>query len=97
MNGELLSKHGCLQERMQWRLIAVGLIVVVIIGIVVAVAGSVVAGVDTATYPAWMWIISLVVIIFLTAIIAVLLVGWQDSHYDEYAPDEERYYRGGGR
>lgn len=37
-----------------------------------------------------MWIISLVVIIFLTAIIAVLLVGWQDSHYDEDAPDEER-------
>ena len=40
---------------------------------------------------------SLVVIIFLTAIIAVLLVGWQDSHYDEGAPEEEHYYRGGGR
>jgi uncharacterized integral membrane protein len=93
MNGELLSKRGCLQKRMQWGLIAVGLIVVVIIGIVVAVAGSVVARVDTAIYPAWMWIISLVVIIFLTAIITVLLVGLQDSHYDEYAPEEERYYR----
>jgi hypothetical protein len=64
----------------------------VIIGFVVFVAGSVVIGVDMAIYPAWMWIISLVVIIFLTAIIAVLLVG-QDSHYDEDAPDEERYYR----
>jgi len=71
--------------------------VLVVIGFVVFVAGSVVAGVDMAIYPAWMWIISLVLIIFLTAIIAVLLVGWQDSHYDEYAPDEERYYRGGGR
>ncbi len=41
----------------------------------------------------WMRIISLVVIIFLTAIIAALLVGWQDSHYDEDAPYDERYYR----
>ncbi|HEY5139941.1 MAG TPA: hypothetical protein VIJ25_11590 [Methylococcales bacterium] len=78
---------------MQFRLIVIGLIVLVVIGFVVFVAGSVVAGVDMAIYPAWMWIISLVLIIFLTAIIAVLLVGWQDSHYDEYAPDEERYYR----
>lgn len=78
---------------MQFRLIVIGLIVLVVIGFVVFVAGSVVAGVDMAIYPAWMWIISLVVIIFLTAIIAVLLVGWQDSHYDEDAPDEERYYR----
>ena len=69
----------------------------VVIGFVVFVAGSVVAGVDMAIYPAWMWIISLVLIIFLTAIIAVLLVGWQDSHYDEGAPEEEHYYRGGGR
>jgi uncharacterized membrane protein len=78
---------------MQWRLIVAGLLVLAIIGIIVAIAGSVVAGIDTAIYPAWMWIISLVVIIFLTVIIAVLLVGWQDSHYDEYAPEEERYYR----
>jgi hypothetical protein len=46
-----------------------------------------------AIYPAWMWIISLVVIIFLTAIIAVLLVELQNPHYDEDAPDDLRYYR----
>jgi hypothetical protein len=78
---------------MQFRLVVFGLIVLVIIGFVVVVAGSVVTGVDMAIYPAWMWISSLVVIIFLTAIIAVLLVGWQDSHYDEDASDDLRYYR----
>jgi hypothetical protein len=59
---------------MQFRLAVIGLIVFGIIGFVIFVAGSVVAGVDMAIYPAWMWLISLVVIIFLTAIIAVLLV-----------------------
>ena len=57
-----------------------------------AVAPDSVAGVDIALYSSWMWIISLVIIIFLTVIIAALLVGWQDSYYDEYAPEEERYY-----
>ena len=78
---------------MQFRLVVIGLLALVIIGFVVVVAGSVVTGVDMAIYPAWMWIISLVVIIFLTVIIAALLVGWQDSYYDDYAPEEERYYR----
>jgi hypothetical protein len=78
---------------MQWRLITVGLIVTFIVGIIVAIAGSVVVGVDQAIFPAWMWIISLVIIILLAAIIAALLVGWQGSDYDEYAPEEERYYR----
>jgi len=78
---------------MQFRLVVIGLLALVIIGFVVVVAGSVVTGVDMAIYPAWMWIISLVVIIFLTVIIAALLVGWQASYYDEYAPEEERYYR----
>ena len=77
---------------MQFRLVVIGLIVLVIIGFVV-VAGSVVTGVDMAIYPAWMWIISLVVIIFLTAIIAVLLVELLNPHYDEDAPDDLRYYR----
>ena len=77
---------------MQFRLVVIGLLALVIIGFVVVVAGSVVTGVDMAIYPAWMWIISLVVIIFLTVIIAALLVGWQASYYDEYAPEEERYY-----
>jgi hypothetical protein len=61
---------------MQFRLVVIGLIALVIIGFVVVVAGSVVAGLDMAIYPAWMWIISIAVIIFLTAIIAVLLLGW---------------------
>jgi hypothetical protein len=78
---------------MQFRLVFIGLLALVIIGFVVVVAGSVVTGVDMAICPAWMWIISLVVIIFLTVIIAALLVGWQASYYDEYAPEEERYYR----
>jgi hypothetical protein len=78
---------------MQFRLTVIGLLALVIIGIVVAIASLVVAGVGTATYPMWMWIFSLVVIIFLTAIIAALLVGWQDSRYDEDAPEKERYYR----
>jgi len=78
---------------MQFRLVVIGLIVLVIIGFVVVVAGSVVTGVDMAIYPAWMWIISLVVIIFLTAIIAVLLVELLNPHYDEDAPDDLRYYR----
>jgi hypothetical protein len=78
---------------MQFRRLVIEFIALVIIGFVIVVAGSVVAGVDMAIYPAWMWIISLVVIIFLAAIIAVLLIGWQDSLYDEDTPEEERYYR----
>jgi hypothetical protein len=39
---------------MQWRLITVGLIVTFIVGIIVAIAGSVVVGVDQAIFPAWM-------------------------------------------
>jgi membrane protein implicated in regulation of membrane protease activity len=74
---------------MQFRRLVIEFIALVIIGFVIVVAGSVVAGVDTAIYPAWMWISSLVVIIFLAAIIAVLLVRWQDSHYDEDTPDED--------
>jgi membrane protein implicated in regulation of membrane protease activity len=78
---------------MQFRRLVIEFIALVIIGFVIVVAGSVVAGVDMAIYPAWMWISSLVVIIFLAAIIAVLLVRWQKSRYDEETPEEERYYR----
>jgi membrane protein implicated in regulation of membrane protease activity len=74
---------------MQFRRLVIEFIALVIIGFVIVVAGSVIAGVDTAIYPAWMWISSLVVIIFLAAIIAVLLVRWQDSLYDEGTPDED--------
>ncbi|MDD1725804.1 MAG: hypothetical protein LUQ34_02860 [Euryarchaeota archaeon] len=77
---------------MQWGLIAVGLIVVVIIGIVALQVqfscrrrryGGI-PGVDVGHFPCR--------IIFLTAIIAVLLVRWQHPQYDE-APEAERYYR----
>ncbi|MGZ4864995.1 MAG: hypothetical protein ACXV5H_08490 [Halobacteriota archaeon] len=78
---------------MQFRLVVIGLLVLAIIGIAVAVAGLIVTGIDSAAYPAWMWIISLIVIIFLTAIIAALLVGWLDSHFDEDAPEKKRAYR----
>jgi uncharacterized membrane protein len=57
-----------------------------------AVAPDSVAGVDTALYSMWMWIISLIVIISLAAIIAVPLVRWRRPPYDEQVP-EERYYR----
>jgi uncharacterized membrane protein len=51
-----------------------------------AVAPDSVAGVDIALYSSWMWIISLVIIIFLTAIIAVLLVRWRRPPDDEHLP-----------
>jgi|BarGraNGADG00312_1021997.scaffolds.fasta_scaffold04683_4 uncharacterized integral membrane protein len=51
-----------------------------------AVAPDSVAGVDIALYSSWMWIISLVIIIFLIAIIAVLLVRWRRPPDDEYLP-----------
>ncbi|MDD1725963.1 MAG: hypothetical protein LUQ34_03690 [Euryarchaeota archaeon] len=51
-----------------------------------AIVPDAVAGVDTALYSAWMWIISLVVIVCLAAIIAVILVRWRRPPYDEDVP-----------
>ena len=51
-----------------------------------AIVPDAVAGVDTALYSAWMWIISLVVIVCLVAIIAVILVRWRRPPYDEDVP-----------